>query len=54
MLTVAKNKASDVNVGKAIKRMQTHASKNKLSFGRALKVKAPESTYGRLAGPAKV
>jgi hypothetical protein len=53
MLNVATNKTNDVNVEKAIKRMQAHASKSKSSFAKALKVKAPKSTYGRLAGPAK-
>lgn len=53
MLTVAANKTNDVNVDRAIKRMQAHASNSKSSFGKALKVKAPKSAYGRLAGPAK-
>ncbi|MFA1563036.1 hypothetical protein [Aliivibrio fischeri] len=54
MLTVAMNKTNDVNVDKAIKRMQAHSYKSKTSFAKALKVKAPQSTYGRLAGPSKV
>ncbi|KUI97409.1 MULTISPECIES: hypothetical protein [Vibrio] len=53
MLTVATDKANDVNVDKAIKRMQVHASKSKSSFGKTLRVQAPKSAYGRLAGPAK-
>lgn len=53
MLTLATNKTDDVNVDKAIKRMQAHASKSKSSFASSLKVKPPKSTYGRLAGPAK-
>lgn len=53
MLTIATNKLNDVNVDKAIKRMQAHASKSKLSFAKALKVKAPKSIYSRFAGPAK-
>ena len=53
MLTVATKKSNDVNVDEAIKRMQAHASKSRLSFAEALKVKAPKSIYGRLAGPAK-
>ncbi|MGR5287068.1 hypothetical protein ACP3V5_17260 [Vibrio maritimus] len=52
MYDVAKNESNDVNVEKAIKRMQTHSSKTKVSFAKSLKVKAPKSTYGRLAGPA--
>lgn len=53
MLTVATNKTNDVDVDKAIKRMQAHASKSRSSFAKALKVKAPKSVYGCLAGPAK-
>jgi hypothetical protein len=53
MLNVATNKTNDVNVEKAIKRMQAHASKSKSSFAKALKVKAPKYAYGRLAGPAE-
>ncbi|GAD89968.1 hypothetical protein VHA01S_030_00430 [Vibrio halioticoli NBRC 102217] len=53
MLTVVTNKTKDVNVDEAIKRMKTHASKNKSSFAKALKVKAPKSAYGCLAGPVK-
>ncbi|WIG83575.1 MULTISPECIES: hypothetical protein [Photobacterium] len=53
MLTVATNKINDMDVDKAIKRMQAHASKSRSSFAKALKVKTPKSAYGRLAGPAK-
>ncbi|WP_162889651.1 hypothetical protein [Vibrio sp. dhg] len=53
MLTVAANKTENINVDNAIKRMQNHASKSRSSFGKALKVKAPNSVYGRIAGPAK-
>ncbi|WP_021024021.1 hypothetical protein [Salinivibrio costicola] len=53
MLTAAANKTENINVDNAIKRMQIHASKSRSSFGKALKVKAPNSVYGRIAGPAK-
>ncbi len=53
MLNLAANKTSNVEVGKAIQRMKTHACKSKSSFAKALKVKAPESAYGVLAGPTK-
>ncbi|MFV0574028.1 MAG: hypothetical protein ACK5NC_01180 [Vibrio sp.] len=53
MLNVAKTTTGDVDADKAIKRMQSYASKNKSLFAKALKIKAPKSAYGRLAGPAK-
>ena len=53
MSTVATNKTNDVSVDKAIKRMQTYASKSNSSFAQALKVSIPKTAYGRLAGPTK-
>lgn len=53
MLTVATKKLNDVNVDEDIKRMQAYAAATRSSFAEALKVKAPKSAYGRLAGPAK-
>lgn len=55
-MTQDKNKRDDqslqdIDVEEAIKRMQTHASKTRSSFGKDLKLKVPKSTYGRLAGP---
>jgi len=57
-LTQDKNKRDDqslqdIDVEEAIKRMQTHASKTRSSFGKNLKLKAPKSAYGRLSGPEK-
>ena len=55
-MTQDKNKRDDqslqdIDVEEAIKRMQTHASKTRSSFGKNLKLKAPKSAYGRLSGP---
>ena len=54
-MTLDKNKRDiqDIGVEEAIKRIQTHSSKTRSSFGKALKLKAPKSVYGRLAGPDK-
>lgn len=53
MTQLATKKTDDFDLEKALKRMQYHADKTRLSFDKALKVKSPKTLAGRLAGPAK-
>ena len=47
----AKN-ANELDLKKALKRMQSHALNTRFLFAQALKIKTPD-TLGRLAGPLK-